>query len=294
MDYEKAQQWEKAAQEFTLALAADPANVDYQLHYRRAIFNASQSFMQQGRALAEQRDYVGAYNAFRQAFGYDPVNQLAVSEMERMLRLEQVKNGTVQANTGGDGNPKTDATSNDGTPSTQSPARPAEPEPQSKIESSRVITFNGVDLKTVIKQLAADLDLNVMFDRQSFAQPRPVEVNLRNVTAAKALDYIFLQENLFFQKLDRRTILVADQTRRPQYQQLVVRTFFIANSDPDKVKALIAQALPASVGRPQPIVVSDKDTNSLTVRDTAENVKLIGDLLESIDKDRAEVVMDVE
>lgn len=293
MDYERAQQWEKAAQEFTLALAADPGNVDYQLHYRRAIFNASQSFMQQGRALAEQRDYVGAYNAFRQAFGYDPVNQLAVSEMERMLRLEQIKQGGARTDAG-DGNPKTDVAVNDGSPSQPASARPQEPEVQTKPEATRVITFNGVDLKTVIKSLAADLNLNVMFDRQSFAQPRPIEVNLRDVTAAKALDYIFLQENLFFQKLDRRTILVADQTRRPQYQQLVVRTFFIANSDPDKVKALIAQALPASVGRPQPIVVSDKDTNSLTVRDTAENVKLIGELLQSIDKDRAEVVMDVE
>ena len=292
MDYEKAQQWEKAAQEFTLALAAEPGNVDYQLHYRRSIFNASQSFMQQGRALAEQRDYVGAYNAFRQAFGYDPVNQLAVSEMERMLRLEQVKQGNARVDSG-DGNPKTDAT-NDGTPSQPGPARAPEQDIQTKPEPTRVINFNGVDLKTVIKQLAADLNLNVMFDRQSFAQPRPIEVNLRDVTAAKALDYIFLQENLFFQKLDRRTILVADQTRRPQYQQLVVRTFFIANSDPDKIKGLIAQALPASVGRPQPIVVSDKDTNSLTVRDTAENVKLIGELLQSIDKDRAEVVMDVE
>jgi len=292
MDYEKAQQWEKAAQEFTLALATEPGNVDYQLHYRRAIFNASQSFMQQGRALAEQRDYVGAYNSFRQAFGYDPVNQLAVSEMERMLRLEQVKQGNVRTDTG-DGNPRTDAT-NDGSPSQPGQARAPEQDIQSKPEPTRVINFNGLDLKNVIKQLAADLNLNVMFDRQSFAQPRPIEVNLRDVTAAKALDYIFLQENLFFQKLDRRTILVADQTRRPQYQQLVVRTFFIANSDPDKIKGLISQALPASVGRPQPIVVSDKDTNSLTVRDTAENVKLIGELLQSIDKDRAEVVMDVE
>ena len=95
MKYEQAQQWEKAAQEFTLALAADPSNVDYQLHYRRAVFNASQTFMQQGRSLAEQRDYVGAYNAFRQAFGYDPVNQLAVSEMERMVRLQEVKEGEI-------------------------------------------------------------------------------------------------------------------------------------------------------------------------------------------------------
>jgi general secretion pathway protein D len=94
LDYELAQQWEKAAQEFMLAVAADPADMEYQLHFRRASFNASQSFMQQGRALAEQGDYQGAYNAFRQAYGYDPVNSLAVSEMERMLRLQGVKDGT--------------------------------------------------------------------------------------------------------------------------------------------------------------------------------------------------------
>src|SRR3982751_633994 len=93
LDYETAQQWEKAAQEFTLAVAADPSNTEYQLHYRRAVFNASQTYMMQGRALAEQRDYLGAYNAFRQAYGYDPVNELALSEMERMLRLQREKTG---------------------------------------------------------------------------------------------------------------------------------------------------------------------------------------------------------
>ena len=55
----------------------------------------------------------------------------------------------------------------------------------------------------------------------------------------------------------------------------------------------MGQAIPPSVGRPQTIVVADKDTNSLTIRDTAENVRLIGELIQSIDKDRAEVVMDV-
>ena len=290
LKYEQQQQWEKAAQEFTLAVAADPSNVDYQLHYRRAIFNASQTFMQQGRSLAEQRDYVGAYNAFRQAFGYDPVNQLAVSEMERMVRLQEVKEGKPQG-TGSD----TKAASADGagTPATTSTARPAETPISTKQEPTRVINFNG-DLKQFIRTMADQLNLNVIFDRQSFAQPRNIDVSLRDVTTAKALDYIFLQENLFFQKLDRRTILVADQARRQQYQQLVVRTFYISNSDPEKAKQLIVQALPASVGRPQSIVVADKDTNSLTVRDTAENVKLIGDLLQSIDKDRAEVVMDVD
>src|SRR5688572_11445774 len=283
MDFEEAQQWDKAAQEFTLAVAADPSNVEYQLHFRRASFNASQAYMQQGRALAERQDFVGAYNAFRQAYGYDPVNELAVSEMDRMLRLQGVKEGDpgVKEN----GLRVTDQ-------GTLSPT-PAEPVlPPARTEQLRVISYSG-DLKAFIRSLAEQLNLNVIFDRQSFVQPRNIDINLREVTTSQALDYIFLQESLFFQKLSRRTILVADQTRRPQYQQLVLRTFYLANTDPDKAKTLVGQAIPPSVGRPQTIAVADKDTNSLTVRDTAENVRLIGELLMSIDKDRAEVVMDV-
>ena len=290
MKYETAQQWEKAAQEFTLAVAADPANVDYQLHYRRAVFNASQSFMQQGRSLAEQRDYVGAYNAFRQAFGYDQVNQLAVSEMERMIRLQEVKEGKTPS---ADTNAQPDENGAGAPPTGGSNARQQDLSPSPKPEQRATIIFSG-DLKQFIRKLADDLNLNVMFDKQTFAQPRPIDINLRDVTTAKALDYIFLQEGLFFQKLDRRTILVADQQRRQQFQQLVVRTFYLSNTDPDAASTLISRALPASVGRPQAIVVPDKYTNSLTVRDTAENIALIGDLLKSIDKDRAEVVMDVD
>src|SRR5215510_9103399 len=104
MQYELAQQWDKAAQEFTLAVAADPSNMEYQLHFRRAAFNASQTYMQQGRSLAERGDYVGAYNAFRQAYGYDSVNELAVSEMERMLRLQAVKDGKAPPSGSSSGN----------------------------------------------------------------------------------------------------------------------------------------------------------------------------------------------
>ncbi len=286
MDYERSQQWDKAAQEFTLAVAADPSNMEYQLHFRRASFNASQTYMQQGRSLSERGDFVGAYNAFRQAYGYDPVNELAVSEMERMLRLQAVKEGRANPN----GSSKTPESSEGGTftPASASAQDLGTPREQ----QLRVVDVKG-DLKQLIRSLAEQLNLNVIFDRQSFAQSRPVDISLKDVTTAQALDYLFLQEGLFFQKLSRRTILVADQARRPQYQQLVLRTFFLSNMKPADARTLVQQAIPPSVGRPQTIVVPDEATNSLTVRDTAENVRLIGDLLQSIDKDRAEVVMDV-
>src|ERR1043166_2558090 len=203
--------------------------------------------------------------------------------MERMLRLQGVKEGTTPASD--NGSKPTD-------PGAVNPTTAPENLPPPRQEQLRVIAYSG-DLKAFIRSLAEQLNLNVIFDRQSFVQPRTIDINLRDVTTSQALDYIFLQESLFFQKLSRRTILVADQTRRPQYQQLVLRTFFLANSDPEKAKQLVGQAIPPSVGRPQTIVVADKDTNSLTIRDTAENVRLIGELIQSIDKDRAEVVMDV-
>src|SRR3982751_2827146 len=93
LEYEKAQQWEKAAQEFALALATAPSDTEYLLHYRRSVFNASQVLMVKGKSLFEQGDYVGAYNAYRQAYGLDPVNDLAAQEMDHMLRLQREKEG---------------------------------------------------------------------------------------------------------------------------------------------------------------------------------------------------------
>lgn len=308
IQYEAAMQWDKAAQEFALAIAANPADTEYQLHYRRAFFNASQMFMIQGQALGKQEDYIGAYNAFRQAYGYDPVNQLALSEMDRMLRLQREKEAAREA--AGGGNDKvsgvriapTSYKPGEGTGDAQAvssrPASPTRGAAQDQdatptgTEQLRVINYSG-DLKAFIRSLAEQLSLNVVFDTQTFRTPKTVDINLRNVTTAQALDMLFLQEGLFFQKLNRRTILVADQTRRPIFQQLVLRTFYLSNADPQDALRLIQQAIPAQSGRPPTIAIPDKATNSLTVRDTAENVGLIGELIRSIDKDRAEVVMDV-
>jgi general secretion pathway protein D len=299
LKYESAQQWEKAAQEFTLAVAADPSNIEYQLHYRRSVFNASQTYMQQGRALAEQRDYIGGYNAFRQAYGYDPVNELALSEMERMLRLQREKTGESSAGDSGKGARVTQLSDRQqgtgGTPAdpgANNAQQQQETLPPTRADQLRVIKYNN-DLKSLIRNLAEQLGLNVIFDTQSFRAPRSVEVNLTDVTTAQALDLIFLQEGLFFQKINRHTILVADQNRRAQYQQLSIRTFYLSNIDPTEARTIISAAIPPNQGRPQTVVLPDKTTNSITIRDTTENLRLIGDILRSLDKDRAEVVMDV-
>src|SRR5438045_2758307 len=87
-------------------------------------------------------------------------------------------------------------------------------------------------------------------------------------------------------------IRFSHQIKRPQDQQLVLRTFYLYNVDPNDALQLITASIPPQAGR-QPVITANKSTNSITVRDTPENVRLIGELLRSIDKERAEVVMDV-
>jgi len=63
MKYEENQQWDKAAEQFALAVAEKPSNVEYQLHLQRALVSAGIMLVKRGDGLAEQKDYNAAYQA---------------------------------------------------------------------------------------------------------------------------------------------------------------------------------------------------------------------------------------
>ena len=289
MKAEVAEQWDKAVEQFAMAITESPKNPEYRLHYQRSLFNASQMYMKKGTLLANEKDYEGAYLAFRKAYAYDPVNELAKAQMEKMVRLQKgLENGD---------NPEDKNSLNGDVRLVKTSTGANSPQniqvPQ-KLETLRDVVFPaGIDLQVLIKDLAKDLDLNVLFDSTTFSRERKTKIELKSVTAAKALDYVFLQEGLFFQKVGPRTILVADSARRQQFQQLVLRTFYLANADPKDVQKILQAAIPPQPGRTPTITIVDEDTNSITIRDTQENIRLMGKLISSLDKDRAEVVMDV-
>ncbi len=286
MRAEVAEDWEKAVESFALAVSENPKNPEYRLHLQRATFMASQMYMKKGTLLANEKDFKGGYEAFRRAYGYDPTNELAKAEMERMAREFRAQNGDAEI----DGN-------KDGVkivPTNFSPTNlPPNFQVPQKLEVLTDFYFPNRDLQEVIKELARRLDLNVLFDVDTFRTKTNITIDLKEVTAAKALDYIFLQQNLFFQKVGPRTILVANQQRRNFFQQLVLRTFYLANANPKDVQKVVQQAIPVQQGRTPTIVLIDEETNSITLRDTAENIELMEKLIKSLDKDRAEVVMDV-
>ncbi|MEP6903551.1 MAG: secretin N-terminal domain-containing protein [Actinomycetota bacterium] len=290
MKAESSEDWDKAVEQFALAITDNPKNPEYRLHYVRSLFNASQMYIRKGTALANEKDYKGGYDAFRKAYAYDPTNELAKAEMERMARLYKEVLDI-------DNPDKKDSKTDVKLVQTNYKGQNLPPNvviPQKLEELGNVGPFpGGIDLQTLIRDLAQSLDLNVLFDSESFRAPSKISIELKGVTSAKALDYIFLQQNLFFQKVGPRTIMVANANQRQKFQQLVLRTFYLANASPKDVAKVVQTAIPAQPGRTPTIVLTDDATNSLTIRDTQENIQLMGQLIKSLDKDRAEVVMDV-
>ena len=293
MKAEIREEWDNAVEQFALAVMKSPKNPEYRLHLQRALFNASQMYMKKGANQANEKDYAGAYTSFRKAYGYDPTNELAKSEMERMVRLQK---GVL------DGNGTTAQTTDNGdvrlVKVNSSQTIPANFRVSQKMEQLRDVgpfAPEEMFVHKLISDLAGSLDLNVLFDFTGSPnlKTRKIQIELKKVTTAKALDYIFLQENLFFQRVGPRTILVADQNRRQFYQQLVLRTFYLANAKPADVAKVVQTAIPPQQGRnpSQPLI--DEATNSITIRDTSENIKIIESLIKALDKDRPEVVMDV-
>jgi hypothetical protein len=110
--------------------------------------------------------------------------------MERMLRLQKSLDGgeSLDVKTNSNGDVRL-------VPTGYQKQDPRDDLVPQRLEKYQDVPFpGGVGLQYLIKELAKNLDLNVLFDVESFRQERNIKIELKNVTPAKALDYIFLQD----------------------------------------------------------------------------------------------------
>lgn len=274
LDNEQAERWERASEQFALALAEDPSNTEYKLHYLRSVSSASIMFTQQGDKFFEQKDYNAAYQAYRKAYSYDPTNELSGAKMKYSMKLLGME-------------PEKESNPNDIVRARYERDDASIVVPKSRKVYTDVIYHNS-SLRQVIDSLAESLGLNVIYDKD-FKDEKNIDFEVRNVTKAKALEMLLFTNKYFYVQADSRTLIIApDQPpNRARYQNLAVKTFMIRNADVGEVRTLIQQIVATKY------LVANKQQNSLTVRDTPANLELIQTVIDSIDKDRAEVLIDV-
>ena len=248
-------------------------------------------YITRGDALAEQNDYAGAYIAYRQAFNYDPGNEISKFKMERMLELQKAQvNGTseqVKYNT------KTGAVSRPAMKSNW-PTSPAPGETSRRTSSSRALRSSRRS-----RSLSEPLKLNIVFDDSIRNDPVTVEMN--DVTVARALDIVLMQKKLAFEQVNRRTLFIYPDNvnNRPRFEKLLIKTFYLNNISAQTVKNVLAQMLPpgrqtATVDAVGGSGGSPSGSNVLIVKATPAELQLVQDLISNIDKNKNEVVLDIE
>ena len=301
LKYEENHQWDKAAEQFALAIAEKPSNVEYQLHLQRALVSAGLMLCERGDSLAEKKDYNAAYTAYRQAFAFDPGNELALIKMRRMLEAQGLD--TKDLPKGGDpAGPKLKPQAGDpnqkvffsssigGLPA--SPVRIQLPSIPGRRFARTDVIYRDTNLLTAIEQLAQMMKLNVVTDQSVSAQLKQMRttVELRDVTYPRALEMLLKTNNLMYAQLDSRTIVIASDNpqSRMRYEPLAVRTFYIKNADLDQVKAAVTGALPQTKN-----ITTVKQLNALIVRDSPANLEMVEQMINSLDKSKAEVLIDV-
>ena len=287
--YEQQQQWDMAAQYFAMALSAEPNNPEYKIHYLQALQRASIMYVGRGDALAEQNDYPSAYTAYRQAYQLDPGNEIAKFKLERMLELQKAQ--------AGGGNEPVNYNSRTGNIRQTTNEIQTAPRPRAKGETARV-QFKDSPFKAAVSSLGRQLGLNVVFDDS--VKDDKVTVDMDDVTPARALDIILLQKKHAFEQVDRRTIFVYPDngTNRPRFEKFLIKTFYLGNISAQTAKTVLSQMLPP--GRQVASVDSvggsggASSSNILIVKATPAELQLVQDLLSNIDKNKNEVVLDIE
>ena len=142
--------------------------------------------------------------------------------------------------------------------------------------------------RDVYLAIARFANLSLSFD-PAFREA-PLTVDLRNTTLEGALRTVAESTQTFYRVTGARSVMVVPDTpaKRREFEEEVVRTFYLSNADLKEATDLLRLVLDAR--RVSPTTA----TNALTVKDTPERITAAARLLSAIDKARPEVIIDVE
>jgi len=277
----RAGDWDTAVQYYRRAVQESPDRTDYKIALERSMINASHEHLNQAQLAEARGELEDALREYRRASEFDPPNrQLAakVLEIERRIRdqaeAQPPRNNIAQL---------------------REQARQAAPPPLIKLtEVLPEIRFNNTSIRDILNFIANATGINVTYDRDY--QDRAYTVQLNGLTLEQALNQILSANLLFYKVINDRTIMViADNPqKRANYEEQIIRTFYVSHSDATELAQMINTIIRVPAMAVQPMIAPNKTNNTITIRATTAVAGIIEKMIESNDKPRAEIVIDVQ
>lgn len=150
------------------------------------------------------------------------------------------------------------------------------------------LIFREASSRDVFAAVGKFADISVAFD-PTFREA-PVTIDLRKSSLVDALDALARSTRNFWRVTAPRTVVIAPDTpaKRREYEEEVVRTFYLSNADLKETIDILRIVVDARR------LAALTATNAITIKDTPERIAAAGRIISAIDKARPEVVIDVE
>ncbi len=275
---EAAGDWDKAVVEYLDLAHRDPANLRVRADLLRAKVQASHLHFERAKQYREVKLLRPAMIELQQAVQLDPTNQYAQSELEK-VRAE------VAAAEAGEDHRRTLAEvkkQSEGSRPQPPILNPRSPEPID-------LDFpEPVSMKKIYQALAKAFGINVLFDPN--LRDQDMSIQLKAVNAQTALETVMRTGQHFYKVLDEHSIIIVADTpqNRRIYEDLIIQTFFLSNSDVKEVMTMLRSLVDSRK------IAANEQLNAIILRDTVDKVKVAERIIQSNDKSKAEVVVDIE
>jgi general secretion pathway protein D len=151
------------------------------------------------------------------------------------------------------------------------------------------LQFRDAPVRTVFDALSRQSGLNFVFDKDVRTDTR-LTIFASDTSIVDALDMLLKTGQLGKKVLSENTLLIypALPAKLKEYQDLVVKGFFLSNTDAKQMVNLVR-----SMAKTRDVYIDEK-LNLLVIRDTPEAVRLVEKLVALADRPEPEVMLEVE
>ena len=270
---ERRQDYDHAVVEYSKAVHDNPDRLAYRKSLERARLRASSVHTDLGRRLTNRGLYKEALDEFRLGLDLNPGSPTLQEEIRQVEARRQA--GTQ---------PTSMAAMKDRAKERSLAGLVLGPEARQPLG----LSFRNASLREAYLALGKTAGVNFVFDPQF--QDQTVTVDLRDVGFEEALSAFGTVGKTFHRVADAHVVNVITDTptKRREYEQQIVKTFFLSNADLKETIDLIRIVLGARRVAPLP------GANALTINDAPDKVAAAEKIIDVLDKNRAEVVVEVE
>ncbi|MBI2834782.1 MAG: hypothetical protein HYX76_10205 [Acidobacteria bacterium] len=275
---ESQRDYDRAVVEFTKALRLKPNDKDLRVSLQRVKLRAAQDHFARGRRLAGLGRFEEALVEYQIASELNPTSgqieeELRDTRHKLRAKLTVSREGKTELET---------------LIERARELRPPGLDLPQGLKVPESLVFRNASSRDVFTAFARFADINVVFD-PAF-RDSAITIDLRNSSFEDALTSVATSTRNFYRVTAPRTITIIPDSpgKRREYEEEVVRTFYLSNADLKETIDLLRIVVDAR--RVAPVAA----TNAITIKDTPERIEAAARVIRAIDKARPEVIIDVE